>query len=330
MVIDVAIKSASAFAPSNIALCKYWGKKPGKYNLPVNSSLSISLGDKGAFTKVSIVNSKQDQVFLNNDLVDIKSTFYIRIINFLDYFRRNLPQSNTSFKIETTVNLPIAAGLASSACGFAALIKALDKLFGWNATIKELSILARLGSGSACRSLFDGFVKWHAGIKEDGSDSFAEKLDVTWPELCVGLLITDEQPKYISSTAAMLSSVNTSPFYSSWYDLANKDLVNLELAINSLDFSLLGETAESNALAMHAIMLSARPAILYSNANTINNIQQIWRIRKDCNIPLYFTQDAGANLKLLFLTQDEATVRTFFPQLEIIKPFVKNNVATDR
>lgn len=318
----MAIKEeAVAFAPSNIALCKYWGKRSLELNLPINSSLSISLANKGTTTKVSLINCDTDVVILNNNQVDNNSNFYKKIVKFLDLFKDQLPNNKTAFRVVTSSNIPIAAGLASSACGFAALVKALDQLFNWNLPVKELSILARLGSGSACRSLFDGFVKWHAGIKLDGSDSFAERLNVSWPEFCIGLLIFDQKEKYLSSRDAMLLSVETSPLYAVWPDLADQDLTTIESAINNQDFVLLGQTAEANALAMHSVMLSARPAIMYSNSETINNIQKIWDIRRKHNLELYFTQDAGSNLKLLFLSKDIAIIEQLFPKVEIIQPF---------
>lgn len=317
----MAVTEAFAFAPSNIALCKYWGKKSVLLNLPVNSSLSISLGNKGASTTVSLINSNIDLVILNNKQVDIESNFYKKIVKFLDLFRSELPDNNTAFSINTSSNLPIAAGLASSACGFAALVKALDQLFGWHRSPKNLSILARLGSGSACRSLFHGFVKWHCGINIDGSDSFAEKLDINWPNFCVGLLIVDQKEKHLSSRDAMQRTVETSPLYSSWENLANQDLTTIETAIKNQDFDLLGKTAEANTLAMHAVMLSSRPAIMYSNSDTITNMQKIWQLRLDYNIELYFTQDAGPNLKLLFLAENIPVIKEFFPAMEIIKPF---------
>lgn len=314
------VKVVKAFAPSNIALCKYWGKRNAMLNLPVNSSLSISLGNKGTITKVSIINNK-DQVILNNNLIAEQNNFYKKIINFLNVLRNKLLiDKNIYLKIDTSSNIPIAAGLASSASGFAALVKALDQLFAWNLPLKELSILARLGSGSASRSLWHGFVKWHAGLKEDGTDSFAEPINCIWSELCVGLLVVEQKEKYISSREAMQISVETSPLYSEWQNLAIKDLNTLEIAIKNKDFSLFGITAEANALAMHSIMLSSRPAILYSNVDTVNNIKKIWELRYN-NFELYFTQDAGPNLKLLFLYKDFFKIKEMFPNIELVRPF---------
>jgi diphosphomevalonate decarboxylase len=307
-------KYGEAFAPANIALCKYWGKRDTELNLPVTSSLSISLGDKGAQTRIALSNDDGDQIKLNGNIVAPDTEFARRIINFLNLFRN---ETNLYFVVDTKSNIPIEAGLASSAAGFAALIQALDQLFGWQLDKTQLSILARLGSGSACRSLWQGFVKWHAGTTQDGMDSFAESLSYTWDNLCVGLLTVSTKPKHISSREAMQRTVATSRYYKLWPDQVENDLRNLITAIKTHNFTLLGETAEANAIAMHALALTSNPAILYSTSTTITMIEKIWR-RRASGLNIYFTQDAGPNLILLFLQQDVDKIKHEFPELEVI------------
>jgi len=308
--------AVSAFSATNIALCKYWGKRDSELNLPMTSSLSISLGDKGATTELSI-NQTKDKVIVNNEEVNSHSTFYKRLIEFLDLFRVD---RIIYFTIIIQVNIPIAAGLASSACGFAALVLALNKLFHWELNQKELSILARLGSGSACRSIEPGFVEWHKGIGLDGMDSYAEVLPDIWPELYIGLLIFNQQEKKISSREAMQRTIDTSALYPAWFDKATQDLINIKQAIHEKDFLKLGQTAESNALTMHALMLSAWPPISYCLPETIIAMQKIWELRKQ-GIPVYFTQDAGPHLKLLVLQKNKAEVESHFPWVEWVRVF---------
>jgi len=312
--------SGSAFAPANIALCKYWGKRDIELNLPVTSSLSVSLGEKGAHTTVSLINASEDKIRINEEDITLDTQIAKRLIEFLDLFRSN---TEMHFAIDTKINIPMSAGLASSACSFAALIQALDQLFSWQLDRINLSILARLGSGSACRSLWDGFVKWHAGKEEDGMDSFAELLPYEWPHLCVGLLVISDQPKPISSREAMQKTVNTSCYYKSWPEKVKTDLEVLQEAIASRDFDLFGSVAESNALAMHASMLTANPPILYWLPETVAMMHQIWKKRAE-GLPIYFTQDAGPNLKLLFLKTDIEQVKKTFPEIKIIMPFEKH------
>lgn len=321
-------QSAKAFAPANIALCKYWGKRNLELNLPTTSSLSISLGDKGTTTKIQLLVSdtpvsdtksyiNHDQITFNQRLLASADPVAQRMSQFLDLFR---PQPNFVFKIETRNNIPTSAGLATSASGFAALVLALDQLFDWQLGKKHLSILARLGSGSAARSLWNGFVKWYRGSRKDGFDSFAEPLADIWPELRVGLLILSDQEKMISSGQAMQQTVQTSPFYDAFLKQSPKDIKILEKAIAQKDFHTFGKVTETNALAMHATMLTAWPPICYAIPRTIEMMHCIWEERKQ-GFALYFTQDAGPNLKLLFLQPDAPIIKKLFPQIEIIAPF---------
>jgi diphosphomevalonate decarboxylase len=307
----------NAFAPSNIALCKYWGKRDQELNLPVTSSLSVSLGSKGATTFLEIIQDNHDQIILNDVVLQSDSPFSRRLVTFLNLFRSN-PQ--LKFKISLHSNIPIAAGLASSAAGFASVIKALDQLMGWQLAPQHLSILARLGSGSASRSLWQGFVEWHAGSRDDGMDSVGESLTETWQDMCIGLLIVSAKEKILSSRVAMQRTVTTSSLYSAWPTKVAQDLATLKIAIAEKNFSLLGQTAESNALTMHATMLSAWPPIFYSSPETISAVQKIWSLRAQ-GLEVYFTQDAGPNLKLIFLQKDAQAVQMNFPELEILQPF---------
>lgn len=312
--------SGKAFSPTNIALVKYWGKRNSELNLPVTSSLSISLANKGAETLIEASSEAQDTILLNAQPVESSAPFARRLIEFLNLFRAN---QKINFNITIQANIPVAAGLASSACGFAALVQALNKLYRWNLTPTELSILARLGSGSACRSIWDGFVEWQMGLRDDGMDSHGALINETWHEFCIGLLIMQDKEKTVSSREAMQRTVMTSSLYSGWSAKVQQDLLLVKSAIHSKDFDLLGKTAESNAMTMHALMLSAWPPITYALPETLTAMQTIWKLRQQ-GLALYFTQDAGPNLKLLFLTKDLTSVQEQFPSIEIIKPFIRS------
>lgn len=312
------LTDASAFAPSNIALCKYWGKRNAELNLPMTSSLSIGLGDKGATATLSLIEGG-DRIVLNDQPMALTSSFGQRLVAFLDLFRQATKQS-WSLNVVIHSRIPIAAGLASSACGFASLVRALNQLFQWNLSSRELSILARLGSGSACRSLWQGFVEWHAGCAEDGMDSYGEPLAVEWPGFCIGLCIVQSGPKTLSSREAMQRTIDTSPFYEKWPAVVAHDYAALKSAILSQDFDALGKTAESNALAMHAMMQTAWPPIVYALPDTLVAMQTVWRLR-EMGISVYFTQDAGPNLKLLFLQNDRAIIQSHMPMLEYLQIF---------
>ncbi len=326
----------SAFAASNIALCKYWGKRDAALNLPVNSSLSISLGDLGTRTEIRVrdgviassgaitpslkvsVPVASDLIYLNGELQSAESSFVQRISDFLDLFRPLL--GDVCFEVRTENNIPTAAGLASSASGFAALVLALNDLAGWGLDKKRLSMLARLGSGSATRSIFNGFVQWHVGKKSDGTDSFAEKLNAEWPAFRIGILELSDARKPVGSRDGMNRTVETSGLYQSWPAQAAADLETIRAAIDARDFSTLGKTAERNALSMHATMMSAWPPLIYLQPESMDMIHKVQRVRAD-GLEIYLTIDAGANIKLLFLEENEAAVTAAFPGLRTINPF---------
>lgn len=302
-----------AFAPANIALCKYWGKRDAELNLPVNSSLSISLGKLGTRTTVKFAE-KADRIYLNGK--PAPKGFAERISVFLDLFR----SEGCFFEVRTKNNIPTAAGLASSASGFAALVKAMDDLMKWNFNPRELSMLARLGSGSATRSMYDGFAVWHAGQRADGMDSYSEGIDGSWPELRVGILEVSKARKAVGSTEGMNRTTETSELYEAWPAQAQCDFDELRTAVGTHDFSMMGKTAENNALAMHATMLAAWPPLCYWKPKTLTMMQKVWKAREN-GIEVYFTIDAGANLKLLFLQKDQRTVRGIFPDIKVVRPF---------
>lgn len=313
---SVMASSGRASAPVNIALAKYWGKRDEELNLPVTSSLSISLGPHGTVTEI-IPNPSGNAIFCNGEPMGEDTVFHRRLMNFLALFR---PSQAGFFTVRTENSIPTAAGLASSSSGFAAATKALNQLFSWNLPDRTLSILARLGSGSASRSIFDGFVEWHAGSLADGMDSYAEPLPYVWHDLRIGLLTVSQAAKPISSREAMRQTVATSPLYRQWPEKVNGDLAILKRAIRDQEFALFGQTAESNALTMHATMIAAWPSICYWLPETVREMHRIWNLRRD-GVPVYFTMDAGPNIKLLFLQETLATVQAAFPNAAIVAPF---------
>ncbi|AHF01884.1 diphosphomevalonate decarboxylase [Thiomicrospira aerophila AL3] len=313
-------------APVNIALSKYWGKRDTILNLPQNGSVSISLPGLGTDTTLRPLASDssqqvtaQDRISLNGQQLDAHQPFAHRLSQFLDLFRTaEVP----FFEVITHNTVPTAAGLASSASGYAALVLALDDLFNWQLPATQLSLLARLGSGSASRSLFPGFAIWHAGQSEQGLDSFAEALDAPWPDFCVGLVEIDVAEKPVGSTAGMQQTTAACALYSAWPAQAERDKAVIINAIQQQDFSQLGATAEHNALSMHATMIASWPPLLYWQAESVIAMQKVWALRQQ-GVEVYFTMDAGPNLKLLFLAAQKKAVSAAFSGLKVIEPFAK-------
>lgn len=306
---------ATAYAPANIALSKYWGKRDKALNLPCNGSLSISLGELGTTTTVR--EAETNQLRLNGNLLSPDSGFARKVWAFVDFFQ---PDRTQSLLIETTNTIPTAAGLASSASGFAALTLALNTFFARQYSERDLSILARQGSGSACRSLWHGFVLWQKGERVDGLDSYATPMASDWRDLRIAVIDVNTATKKTASRDGMNHTARTSPLFSRWTAQAERDLSTISQAIESRDFQTLGETAEANAMMMHATMFAARPALCYWQEESLTALRHVWQLREE-GLMIYATMDAGPNVKLLFQAEDQSNIRAQFPDALQINPF---------
>lgn len=288
------IGKGKARAHGNIALIKYWGKKDEKKVIPMNSSLSLTLDCFYTDTEV-VFNSdmEKDYFFLNGKLQakDVTS----RISRFLNLFR-NAADLNRPASVKSFNYVPTAAGLASSASGFAALAAAANVASGLNLDNRELSMFARQGSGSATRSIYGGFVEWQKGVSE--KDSYAIPFDDANWDIGMVVVVVNRKEKAVSSREGMKRTVETSPFYKEWLESAKKDLEEIKIAIKNRDFEEMGMIAESNGLKMHATMFSANPPLLYWNPETLLAIQMVDELRTE-GISCYFTMDAGPNVKIL-------------------------------
>jgi len=302
--------TAVARAHSNIALVKYWGKRDAALNTPAVGSISVTLDALHTDTRVTFrPDLAADEFWLAGARSPVT-----RISRVLDLVRGHaagsgLPTAGLNAVVSSTNNFPTGAGLASSASGFAALAVAATGAAGLTLPERELSILARHGSGSAARSIFGGFAEMHAGTAVDGSDAYAEQLldRAAWP-LMVVVAITEHGEKSINSTIGMNESKATSPFYPAWLDSADDDLVEMRDAIRDRDFARLGELSEYNCLKLHALMLTTRPALIYWNAATVAAMHAVRALRA-AGVPAYFTIDAGPQVKVLCLPGDAAAVQ---------------------
>lgn len=307
--------AASAFAPANIALAKYWGKRDATLNLPLNSSLSISLGDLGTTTRIA--PATVDTLSFNSKTLDRDAPAAAKIWAFVDLF---CGRARPGLAIETENTIPTAAGLASSASGFAALTRALDRAFGTDLPAPTLSMLARFGSGSATRSLWSGFARWDKGTRTDGRDSRARPVPTDLPGFRIGIVTVDSGPKAQTSTDGMIHTVTTSPLYDPWPAQAEADCDAIERHLIEGDFAAMGALAETNALAMHATMMAARPPLCYLQAQSWDILHRLWAARRD-GLPAFATMDAGPNVKLLFEDAARRDVLALFPGTQIINPF---------
>lgn len=299
---------ATAKSHPNIALVKYWGKRDKKLNLPAVGSISITLKKMHTITNIQFnSNLKRDILILNGKEATESQTN--RVSQFLDIVRKEAGII-TRAKITSDNNFPTGAGLASSASAFASLAMASSAATGINKTEAQLSELARKGSGSAARSIFGGFVEMSLGQQFDGSDSVAHQIatEKYW-DIRVLIAITSEEEKKIGSTEGMQHTAKTSPFYKKWLSSSDKDIIDLRTAIQNRDFNRLGEISEFSCLKMHAVALSANPGLIYWNAATINCMHTIRELR-EYGIPVYFTIDAGPQVKALCLPEQQEEIKS--------------------
>ncbi|MGN8157927.1 diphosphomevalonate decarboxylase [Salinisphaera sp. RV14] len=299
------MSQATARAHSNIALIKYWGKRAGPRNLPAVGSISVTLD--GLYTDTTVVFD--EALAADTAELDKKPVDTARLTPFLDLVRAHAG-IDTRAAIVSANNFPTGAGLASSASGFAALSLAATRAAGLDLSPRELSILARQGSGSAARSIFGGFAEMHRGEFDDGSDAFAEPMldPGEWPVEIV-VAITDRATKSVNSSIGMSHLEQRSDYYSAWVAHSETDLSAMRDAIAARDFGTVGALTEMSCLKLHGLMMSTRPGLIYWNPATVAAIQAV-RALREAGTPVYFTIDAGPQVKALCAPGDgEAVAR---------------------
>ncbi len=301
--------SAAAVAHPNIALAKYWGKRDSRLNLPATGSVSITL--EGLHTRTEVIfdpNLATDELQLDGAPAQQRSGQLERVSRFLDIVR-DLADTRLRARVATSNDFPTGAGLASSASGFAALAVAATSALGLALHPAELSALARRGSGSAARSIFGGYVEMLPGEQPDGSDAVARQLltGTEWP-LRVAIAVTTSAAKAVPSGVGMEASRRSSPFYSAWQTTAGIDATAARDAVTAKDFRRLGEIAERSCLAMHAVMLSTRPGLIYLSGPTVECLHRVRDLREREGRGVFFTVDAGPQVKAVCLPEDAPAV----------------------
>jgi len=312
---------ATATANANIALVKYWGKRNKDLILPYNGNASMTCDGMTTTTTVEFSDKYKEHTVVINDEEFKKDEKDIH--GHIDRICK-LAGIDEKARVVSESNFPVAAGLASSASGFAALTVATAKAAGLDLDKKELSILTRQGSGSACRSIFGGFVQWHRGQKEDGSDSYAESIADKnhWPDFRMVTTIVEVKKKPVSSRGGMAQTVATCPFYKDWVETAKEDLKNVIDGIKERGFEKVASTAEFNCLKMHATMITTKPSIIYWIPATMEIIHAVRQMREE-GLHAYFTMDAGPNVKVMCLKEQENEINKSLQELEgVIKTIV--------
>lgn len=278
--------------------------------IPTTSSLSLTLDDTWTTTTVSFDGGAGDADAVRINGSAPSGTALTRVTRFLDLVRERSGIAQRA-SVDSTSTVPLAAGLASSAAGFAALAAAASRAAGMDLDGRALSRLARRGSGSAARSVFGGLVLWNAG--DDDATSYAEPIEepagdtVSDLDPAMVVVVLSDGRKTVSSTRAMKQTMTASPLYPAWVEASREDLRTALEAVRSGDLARLGEVAEANALGMHASMMAARPAIMYWLPRTIEALHAIRALRQD-GLPAWATIDAGPNVKVLTRGSDAERV----------------------
>jgi len=301
---------ATAVAHPNIALIKYWGKSDVARNLPAVGSISITLDTLTTTTRVRFDDRLDDDEFeLDKSMAPDQLA---RVRSCLDLFRTRLGIARFA-SVESDNNFPTAAGLASSASGFAALVTAADSALQSEFDRQTLAELARRCSGSAARSVYGGFVDLSLD-REAGTTTVRQILGPhTWP-LRVVIAVTSAEQKKIGSTDGMVHTERTSPFYRAWVDSSEDDQAMARTAIERRDFESLAAVSEQSCLKMHAVMLASRPGLIYWNGTTLDCILVVRELQAN-GTPVFSTIDAGPQVKAICLPEAADTVEAALRQV---------------
>ncbi|CAH1155710.1 unnamed protein product [Phaedon cochleariae] len=303
------MKVVTCIAPVNIAVIKYWGKRDEDLILPLNDSLSGTLSTEFMCAKTSILASpslQENRFWLNG----IEQSFNNRRLeSCLKEVKRRanqaLPHLNWNISICSKNNFPTAAGLASSAAGYACLVYALATLYEIQG---DISGIARIGSGSACRSVYGGWVQWCKGTTSDGGDCIARQIAPAshWPEMRVLILVVNDARKKYSSTSGMRSSVETSQLLKyRASEIVPHRLSEITEAIKNKDFEKFAEITMKDSNQFHAVCLDTYPPCIYMNdvSHCIVDVIHAYNEYKTCNKVAY-TFDAGPNACLYLLESE--------------------------
>jgi len=287
----------TARAHPNIALVKYWGKRDAARILPHQSSFSVTLAPLEVTTTVQLGVAAGEVELNGRPAVGRERE---RVLGLLAEVEAEAGRALGPARVVSRGNFPMAAGLASSAAGFAALALAARAAAGLPRDPAATSRLARGGSGSASRSVQGGFCTWHRGERADGGDSFATQdfPEAHWPELRLLACIVSREEKEVSSRDGMQSTVDTSPYYRAWAVDAEAEVPRARQAVARRDLEALGALAERNAWRMHATALAADPPLCYLRPDTLALVLALPGARTG-GLPVWFTLDAGPNPVLL-------------------------------
>ena len=290
--------TATATACPNIAFIKYWGNRNATLRLPSNGSISMNLD--GLYTRTRVkynADLKEDALTINGSPVNHSGL--VRVQRFMDEVRR-LAGVTMCAQIDSENNFPIGAGIASSSAAFAALSLAATHAAGLDLLEQGLSRLARRGSGSACRSIPEGFVEWQAGTSDKDSYAYSIASPEYWPVADVIAIVSSDHKEVGSSEGHSLAG--TSPLQPARVAGTQQRLDFCRQAIQQRDFSALARIVELDSNLLHAVMITSQPALFYWAPASLTVMRAVIAMRKG-GLPVCYTLDAGPNVHVLCLTE---------------------------
>lgn len=323
------IKKIKVKSPANIAFIKYWGQKNQKLILPYNDSFSMNLSNCYTQLEMNLEENKSiKELYIQNYQENgFKKTIGVplkKVTDFLktaeNFFNKRF---NFGFRIYSKNSFPKKAGIASSASFFSALALAFSYTFGKKISQKKLSILARLsGSGSACRSIPDGFCWWKSAKISEESYAYSIAKPSFWDLRDIVLILSKEEKKVGSSEGHRY--VFTSPFFRLRLLDLKKRIKDIKKAFLKKDFTWFGNLLEEEALSMHLVMMTQKPPLFYWSGKTIEIIKEVIKLREK-GIEVYFTIDAGENLHLICQKNDEKKIKSYFQKIPLVLDLIVNS-----
>lgn len=316
------MKKTTYKASSDIALIKYWGKKDEQLRLPANGSISMILNGLDTITTVQFgQNLASDELMIQGESISPHSRESKRVIKHLDRIRqlaqaRGVLSGLVFAKVVSRNSFPRGTGLSSSGSGMAALTYAAATASGLKLTEKELSILARQASGTACRCVCGGFVEWKDGDTSETSYSQSIFSADHW-DLRSVIAIVDEGQKKISSTEGH-TTASSSKFFAVRQKNIKQKIKKVKQLLADKDFSQLGELIEQECLEFHSILFTSQPPLITWYPGTIQVIAAVKQMRTE-GIEAYFTINTGFNAHVITLPKFEQKVRTRLDQLKLVK-----------
>lgn len=313
--------SATAIAHPNIAFIKYWGNSNDRLRLPVNSSISMNLDGLFAETSVEWLDHLSSDEFTLNGETQTGESLQ-RVAHHLEILRNRLGRQSKA-KVVSANNFPTGAGIASSAAAFAALTAAGVAAAGETLSERELSTIARLGSGSAARSIPSGFVEWYAADTHE--DSYAQSLFAPdyWNLVDI-VAVINKGHKAVGSTAGH-SSAQTSPLQAARVAEANERVARVRAAISERNFNDFAEVVELDSNLMHSVMMTSNPPLFYWEPASLRIMKLVREWRAE-GLRVCYTLDAGPNVHCICVRSDAETVRSRLNKLSEVLTTLSANV----